>query len=370
MAATDLLPPGSTEFERSFSRATDSFDRLADAVSFMRGIKFNPPPSFVPFLVYEYGLGELSPYVPNIGDLIELGIDWERVRGTDAALAIGFDWLGYVPTLDEFPAWRRRWNHFQVRLDRVRDDTDDLRRIAGVGQLSVPVRSVFWRSYHAHDVRAVELGRSAWGENFFAAYSGVRVADIPVKWSFGRRYEIDHAMTQSELEALGVWIEPSGSGQLTWGPFPWPPEPWGASEDLTRSREMLLNTYPRGPAWAVFKDAGGSVIGYRRAKAYHPVRSASSGEYRLGASTYTPEEPGTATILYVEALTDFGEGYGATAESVGFILGAEPTDPGSPGLLWAGPGEITPEAPIIAERPLTIAFGRTIRERLCAVLRF
>ena len=63
----DLLPNNATDVERDISAATDSFVRSDPSVSIMRGIKLiNPPPSFLPYLVYEYGLGELTPYVPNL----------------------------------------------------------------------------------------------------------------------------------------------------------------------------------------------------------------------------------------------------------------------------------------------------------------
>lgn len=35
--------------------------------------------------------------------------------------------------------------------------------------------------------------------------------------SFGRRVETDHDMTEAELTALGVWVPPVSSEELTWG---------------------------------------------------------------------------------------------------------------------------------------------------------
>src|SRR5690606_5417373 len=102
MSRHHLLPSRSTPLERALSQSIDVYARLDDGISSMRGIKLrNPPPSWLPFLVYEYGLGELTPYVPNLYDLIDEGIRWQRVRGTSASIFRGLAWLGYAAATDE-----------------------------------------------------------------------------------------------------------------------------------------------------------------------------------------------------------------------------------------------------------------------------
>lgn len=84
----DLLPWHATPFEKAFSRAADPAVRLDTPITISRGIKYiGTPPSWLPFLIHEYGLGELSPYVPNLYRLIDDGIRWQRVRGTPAAIS-------------------------------------------------------------------------------------------------------------------------------------------------------------------------------------------------------------------------------------------------------------------------------------------
>ena len=69
-------------------------------------------------------------------------------------------------------------------------------------------------------------------------------------------------------------------------------------------------------------------------------------------------------------MTDFGDGFGTTAHSVGFILAGNPTAEHPPGALWLPAGGLDETGPIVAETDTTIEFGRTVRERVCALLRF
>jgi hypothetical protein len=365
----DLLPPASTELERAFAQSSDVYGELFTDIARMRGIKFiNTPPSFLPWLVYEYGLGELTPYVPNLYDVINEGIDWQRVRGTPAAVATGLGWLTYGGSIEEAPTRRRFWNTWQISLDRLRDDEADLIRIEGILSLSVSLRSVFRRGFYGYDVRELELGWSKWGETLYSDDSGVRLPPGAAKWSFGRSLEQSHDMTQDELEALDVWLDPVGSDPLMWGPYPWGPFAWVDSAALVRSATMLSGTGD-GPAWAVFRDADGDVIGYRRCRVRQAVAPATTGLYRIGSSQFSPGD-GAMTRLYVEALTDFGDGFGSVAESVGFILSAEPEPGHKPGALWLPAGGLDPDLPEVAVQVQQIEFGRTVRERVAALLRF
>ncbi len=367
----DLLPPNATDFERSVSLASDFGGRLNPPVTGMRGIKLiGTPPSWLPFLVYEYDLGELSPYVPNLYELIAQGIGWQRVRGTPQAIALGLGWLGYGGTIEEAPVRRRRWHLFQLALDRVRDaEVPDLERIEGITQLSVPLRSQFWRGFRTYDVRELEYGYRSWGNAMWSACSGPRLADGHAKWSFGRVYELDHTMTEAELTALGAWIAPVGSGfTRTWSAEPWPHAPWAGMSEQERRQRIIDDLFAK-TAWITYCDADGDVIGHRRARAWARVRPAAAGApYRVGNSWREPTVGGDATALYAEAITDFGDGFGRIVAKWQVRLGAVLVDPSRPGLLWAEPGDLTGGI-VAVEKQDTIEFGRTVRERCRALLR-
>ncbi|MCZ8101549.1 MAG: phage tail protein [Burkholderiales bacterium] len=365
----DLLPSNATAYERALSLATDYQDRVDPNVVSMRGLKIgNPPPSFLPYLVYEYGLGELTPYVPNLYQLLREGIAWQRVRGTPRSVSLALDWLDYEAEIEEPSIRRARWNLFQLALNKVRESEADLTRIEGVTSLSVPLRSYFWRGFSGYDVRALEYGWNRWGQTRYSTYSGVRIDGGRSKWSFGRRYGFDHVLTDEELTDLGVYLPPAGSEPLGWGAFPWPAAPW--VDNAARARSVaMLEALDHASAWVEFRRADNSVIGYRRARVSRPVQPAVGGAYRIGSARFEYRAAG-ATILYVEAMTDFGDGFGSTAASVRFILKGQPSPSHPVGALWLPPGGLVAESPLIAAKTVSIPFGRTVRERVSAVFRF
>lgn len=368
---SDLLPGSASLFERTLLAAIDPTARLSDTIAALHGLKINnPPPSLLPYLVFEYGLGELSPYVPNLYELIEEGIDWQRIRGTHASVAKALSWISYAGAIEHAPTRRRWWNMWQLALSQVRADEADLIRIEGLAGLSAPRRSDFWRGFHGYDARELELAEARWGEALLCDQSGVAVAPGAAKWSFGRSVEIDHDMSEAELTALGVWVPPISSEEATWQELDAAWEDldisWTDDATLARSTLMLAST-GAGPAWAVFRDAGGAVIGYRRARARRTVLPDASGVYSIGASRYTP---GAGTALYVEALTDFGDGAGSHAASVAFILTAEPEYGLPPGARWLGPGDLPGPLVEVAAQAVDLSLSHTVRERVAALLRF
>lgn len=366
-----LLPQNSTALEQAFSLASSPSGRLDPPVTVMRGIKLvGTPPTWLPFLIYEYGLGELSPYVPNLYSLISDGIDWQRVRGTPKAVAKGLGWLGYTGAIEEAPLRRARWHLFQLGLGRMRDaEVPDLERIEAVTQLSVPLRSHFWRGFRTYDVRAAEYGWKGWSNSIWSDDSGVRIRDGGAKWSFGRVYDHDHEMTQSELTALGVWEPAVGGTPPTWASLnvPWPNTRWVESSVEERRNTIIGGLAPR-TAWATFIDASGAVIGHRRARCWQRVvAGGASAPYQVGSAPLAVAGA-SATGLYFEAMTDFGDGFGHTAAKWQIRLGATLVDSSRPGLLWAEPAELTGGI-VAAEKTETIEFGRTVRERCRALLR-
>jgi hypothetical protein len=368
---SNLAVREATPWERVLADAMDLTAVMAPAIGAIRGTKLiAPPPSFLPFLIYEYGLGELTPYVPNLYDLISEGIDWQRVRGTPAAMALALSWLGYTATIEEESTKRRYWNLFQLQLDRVRDVRADLDRIAGVASLSVPKRSVYWRGFHGLDVRPLTYSQSHYSESHYGEYSGRRLKAGGPLWSFGRVYEFDIGLSEADLTAIGVWLPPVEDEDLGWGDFTWASTEasWQSSAARARSEAMASGVFGRR-TWFAFFDAGGDVIGYRRARAHHFVTPVFGGTYQVGGGGFNVK-PTVDTRIYVECQTGFGEGDGSVAASFGLVFDAQPVDPVRPGQMWLTPSEITGGTAPVAVSPITIAFGESIRERVKALLRF
>lgn len=366
-----LLPPNATELEKAFSNAADFSPRLDPPVTVMRGIKYiGTPPAWLPFLIYEYGLGEVSPYVPDLWQLIREGISWQRVRGTPLSISKGLSWIDYDAMLEEPPSRRARWHLLQLELDRTRDaEEPDLERIEAITKLSVPLRTHFWRGFHAYDVRALEWSYTRTSETLLGDYSGVRIAPDHAKWSFGRTYELDYTLGETELTALGAWIAPVPEAVVQeWEDAVWPDSPWGAIDARERVRDIIADLYAMS-AWITFVDEDDNVIGHRRARAWWRTKlGLSNAPYRVGDVHCAIAGADDATGLYVEAMTGFGDGYEQTAAKWQVRLGATLADPTRPGLLWAEPDELV-GGTVAAEKTDTIEFGRTVRERCRALLR-
>lgn len=367
-----LLPRHATPLELTLAEVNDPWADLADVFGSILVKNYAPPSSVLPFVVWQYGLGELSPYLPNLYNLISEGVKWQRVRGTPAAVYRALSWLGYAGTIDEEPARRLRWNRFQVRLDRVRDrDDPDLDRIEGVVRLSPPIRSDFFRGYRGYDVRAAETGYQKTSGCLLSEYSGTRLRPDGAKWSFGRSYDLDHTPTEEELTALGVWQEPAPTSYESelwtdvdqlWIDADWP---WSISAEQVRRNEITQGILDAGPAYVRFRTAGGATIGFCRA-VMSRVASATSGAFQIGSTWWAVSNSPTAVVVH--SLTGFGDGAGQTAATASLVFGPTRAPGVKPGALWVGPSGLTGGVEI-ATKSLSIPFGLTVRERVRFLLR-
>lgn len=368
-----LLPSNATPLELALAEVNDPFAGLGDSFNSISAADYAPPPDFLPFLVWQYGLGELSPYVPNLFNLIRDGLRWQRVRGTPAALALGLGFVGYSGALEEEPTRRLRWNRFQIALDRIRDSETDLDRINGIADLSPPVRSQFFRGFAGYDVRAAETSYGKTSATLLSNYSGVRLRADGAKWSFGRQYDLPVQMSQSALTALGVWLDPIPD--TTGGPWaamhrPWLAEhvAWSLPSARARRITILTGVYgsPRRTVYVKLKNAAGGVIGYARAIT-QLVSVDSGGVYSVGGDRYKVDAA-TPERLLVSALTGFGDGFGSTATTASVVFDPTFAPTTKPGALWVPSGGLSGGIED-AQTTISISFGQTVRERINFLLR-
>lgn len=350
------------------SSLTDPFQRHAGEVDSIRDYDRNPPPALLPFLVWQYGLGELSPYLPNLYDLISEGLKWQRVRGTPAAISRGLSWLGYAGDIEEASPNRIRWNLFQIELDRVRDsDVPDLSRIDGIVSLSPPLRSKFFRGFSGYDVRALETSLMKTSGSIWSDHSGVRIPGVGAKWSFGRRYEIARTPTQSELTTLGAWIPSVGvSGAWSGETTPWEAATyeWAVPGAIAR-KQAIAELIAAKRAYVRFRTAGGAVIGNARAT-MRTVANAISGEYKFGVQPLAISDTESSAVL-VQCRTGFGNGNGSVAATASLVFDPTLTNAGAPGALWVAPGGMTGGAELFSAS-ISVPFGLTVRENVAILL--
>lgn len=366
---THLLPANASEFERAFSLATDEAARVSPGIGRLRTAKrVSIPDTFLPYLIYEYGLGEVSPFVEDQRRLLVTGIDWQRVRGTPEAINFALDWLGNSASLEEAPSARRRWNTFQLALNLIPQTDTALDRIEAVVNLSVPVRSRFWRGFRGYDVREAEWSRRKWSGMRWSASSGARLRPDGTKWSFGVTHDYETNVGQTDLERLGAWL-PLEDLSTDWLGIEWDDteSSWVNADNQARTNaicEMLVGR----SVFLKLRDASGDVVGYRRARAIHPVAPALYGIYQVGPLRLSPDKI-APTGLYVEAMTEFGDGAGRTATTATLVWDGYVTDGYRPAALWLEPGELLGyrEGPTV---DLEASLTRTKRHRARFLLTF
>ncbi|MCB5204257.1 phage tail protein [Neorhizobium sp. T786] len=369
-----LLPSSSDLYERAFEASLQPrWNELNLAAEAIRTVKFNPPPSFLPFLVFEYGLGELTPYVPNLYTLVvdREGVNWQRIRGTPASVYKGLGWLGYTATLED--AWHGRayWNSTQLRFSALPDaDFPDLERIEGVTRLSLPKRSDLRRGVYQYDIGATESDGSVLDGSMLDTESGIAVTDAGTLWSFGRVTEVDHLLTEAEGLAIGNWLEEPEGGGIKWTSlqYPWVQAQFKWADSATNMRRSLMAGWFSGrQLFATFRDTSGNLLGHRRCRAVHPVSQKLNGPYEVGNINYVPAAGGRR--LYVEAMTDVNDAWDVTAASVEITVGAEIAVGINPGQLWLQPGQLIGGEPI-AHTAIHLPLRRTVRDQVKFIVRF
>lgn len=185
MTSDHLLPPNATALERSLSLSTDLLTRLGGETESLKGFKSAPTDSLLPWLIWEYGLGELLPYLPDPRRAIAEGLRWQRLRGTPAALTTALSWIGATATVEqETPGLH--FAEFQFDPGRVLDDDGTIANLIAIARLSAPARSRLSRIHHGWDLRRLVLDESRLGEALLSDHSGVFWQDAQTKLSFGR----------------------------------------------------------------------------------------------------------------------------------------------------------------------------------------
>jgi hypothetical protein len=365
-----LLPSNSTPWERAVADAMSTSAQVEAAIRAIRGTKLtSPPASFLPFLIWEYGLGELTPYVPNLYDIIPQGIAWQRVRGTPQSLVMGLGWLNYEADLYEAPTHRRYWNAIELKLTSL-PAYDDLERIEGVTSLSLRLASFFRRGAHVYDIPALECDTGRLDASMLDFPSGVRLREDGPIWSFGRAFEFDHTFLESEGVALDNWIPVVAGGGVTWADLdiPWEDADFAWNGDGTSQRAATLaSSITTQSTYVVFRTALDEVIGYRRATANRPVMPTVDGVYSIGGQNYQPAEGGT--FLYIAARTGFGDAKNVSAASVAVVVGGVLAEGIPPGRLWLQPGDLIGGVEI-ASSPVDIPFREEVREQIKILVRF
>jgi len=210
MTTSQLLPSNATQLEIDISAAADFLSVTEGALPSVRDAKYqNIPNDVVPWLVYEYGLGELLPYLPDPRTALAEGVVWQRIRGTPQAIKTALTWINFTATLEESEAGTIRWAQFQLGLDQAPASLEFIGNVIGISRLSAPARSELFRVYGGtYDTRRFwlddhELSSGSW----LCDHSGVYLqADWP-QLSFGRDHQKGPIIQDTQIDRTKEHIE-------------------------------------------------------------------------------------------------------------------------------------------------------------------
>ncbi|MEM1000464.1 MAG: phage tail protein [Bacteroidota bacterium] len=210
-----LLPPNATRFQRDLERV-NAFCFDADrAINSLINLKSDPPEAFLYWLIWEYGLDEILPYIADPRRLIADGLQWQRLRGTPQSLRIALGWIGVdLQRIEEEPPGAAFFQ-YQLELDGILHRTERGPSF-NLCELSAPIRARLARIYNReHDLRPRILSEDSVGA-YLSDYSGVRHAGV--RLSFGQRFA---SRTEAKGAAVaGVRIR----RRSTSARFPWVPK--------------------------------------------------------------------------------------------------------------------------------------------------
>ena len=184
MTFNSLLPSNATRFERAVEEAI-AYDVRNPAIAPRPGAKLEGYEPFVPWLLWEYGLGEILPFLSDPQRALEEGILWQRLRGTPEALRVAFSWraLDGVEVFQEEPG--QHYAAFQIDTGAIAPVTD-IDALIALARLSAPARARLARIFHGYDIRRFKLDDTRLGEGLLSDYSGVWHTDGKTRLSFGR----------------------------------------------------------------------------------------------------------------------------------------------------------------------------------------
>jgi P2-related tail formation protein len=139
----NLLTPNSTKQERAL---VDAIDCNVDP-NYIRGFKFSPKDEILPWLIEEYGLGEILHRVKDKTKAIKEGVEFQRLRGTPGSLKIALKWANIddITIIEEPPG-----KHFFELQIGIKDVPNDffVDAVVELARLSLSARSRLMRIFN------------------------------------------------------------------------------------------------------------------------------------------------------------------------------------------------------------------------------
>ena len=188
----NLLPNNATKLERGLATSADPIPKLGQILERIRdGKRVDIPDAVIDWLIYEYGLGEVTPYLTDPRQAIVQGIQWQRVRGTPRAVQLGLGWINFPAEVEESEAGTLRWAEYQLGLEDGPADHSQIGQVVGISGISQPARARMFRIHGGwYDYRRFLLNDHALSDgSMLCDHTGTYVRPDWPQLSFGREYE-------------------------------------------------------------------------------------------------------------------------------------------------------------------------------------
>lgn len=240
-----LLPPNATPLELAIETLiSQSFYGRPLRIA---GFKFDPAniDALRPWLIYEWGLTPLEPYLPP-DRILDEGREWMRLRGTVAAIRQALGWVGFPAAAVEEEVPDFHFNEIQIDPGSIPSATD-VPRLVDVARLSSPARVVLARLFHGYDRRRLMLSDGPpLSDGLLSDYSGVLDAETGVRLSFGAVHGRGVALTG---DGVSTSTESAHGASVRYRDRPFLSD-WEFSEAPVLNYRMAsgqLATYSAGP---------------------------------------------------------------------------------------------------------------------------
>ena len=185
MTTDTLLPPNATPAELALEQALRPGEDVVAGTDMVRTAKETVPDGWPYFLVWEYGLEELMPYLGDPRDILEQGLQWQRIKGTPDSIRMAHGWLQLDSTLEEETPTGAHWFEYQIDPGKVPARTE-LVNLVGLARLSAPVGTRLSRVFHGYDLRRAIWDETAWSDgSLYSDHSGGYDPELDTDLSFG-----------------------------------------------------------------------------------------------------------------------------------------------------------------------------------------
>lgn len=195
-----LLPDNAsrTPFTRALECAAQP--RYGELIPLLRGIRTNPSDELLPFILWEYGLLPILPFLGNdLRRTLDEGIPWQTERGTELGILRALSWINEGEGTPFYEEEERgaHWNEIQLDPGHVPSDKK-INDIKALVEMSARAITKLARLYHDYDVRRLKWDESQWGD-IYSNYSGVLTDGIYL--SFGRKHASANKWRAVDLHA-------------------------------------------------------------------------------------------------------------------------------------------------------------------------